>query len=101
MKFKNRIAITRRGYQMLGKYCPGLIRGKVIIAVLEALDPLVTVWFSARIINEIEGNRHPDPAGAAGSGHQLCLLHDPERDEPGCQREGIENVELLFKDLFR
>ena len=57
MKFKNRIAITRRGYRMLGKYCPGLIRGKVIIAVLEALAPLVTVWFSARIINEIEGNR--------------------------------------------
>ena len=57
MKLKNRIAITRRGYQMLGKYCPGLIRGKVIIAVLEALAPLVTVWFSARIINEIEGNR--------------------------------------------
>ena len=57
MKLKNRIAITRRGYRMLGKYCPGLIRGKVIIAVLEALAPLVTVWFSARIINEIEGNR--------------------------------------------
>ena len=57
MKFKNRIAITRRGYRMLGKYCPGLIRDKVIIAVLEALAPLVTVWFSARIINEIEGNR--------------------------------------------
>ena len=57
MKFKKRIAITRRGYRMLGKYCPGLIRGKVIIAVLEALAPLATVWFSARIINEIAGSR--------------------------------------------
>ena len=57
MKFNKRIAITRRGYQMLGQYCPGLIRDKVISAALEALSPLVTIWFSARVINEIAGNR--------------------------------------------
>lgn len=57
MKLKQRIAVTRRGYRMLGEYCPGLIRGKVVSAVLEALAPLATVWFSARIINEIAGNR--------------------------------------------
>ena len=58
MKLKQRIAVTRRGYSVLGKYCPGLIRAKVISAAAEALSPFVTIWFSARIINEIAGDRN-------------------------------------------
>ena len=57
MKFKQRIAVTRRGYGLLKAYCPGLIRAKAAAALLEALSPLITIWFSARIINEIAGNR--------------------------------------------
>ena len=55
MKFKERMKITKRGYQIIGKYCPGLIRAKVIAAGVETLSPFVTIWFSARIINEIAG----------------------------------------------
>ena len=57
MNLKQRIAVTRRGYAVLKVYCPGLIRTKVVSAALEALSPFVTVWFSARIINEIAGTR--------------------------------------------
>ena len=57
MKFKERLAVTGRGYRMLGKYCPGLIRAKVLSALAETLSPFVTIWFSAGIINEIAGNR--------------------------------------------
>ena len=59
MKFKQRIVVTRRGYAVLKSCCPGLIRAKVIFAAAEALSPFVTIWFSARIINEIAGNRDP------------------------------------------
>ncbi len=59
MKLKQRIAVTRRGYALLGTCCPGLIRAKVLSAAAEALSPFVTVWFSARIINEIAGKRDP------------------------------------------
>lgn len=58
MKFRKRMQITKRGYAILGKYCPGLIRAKVAAAVAEALSPFITIWFSAQIINEIAGDRN-------------------------------------------
>ena len=57
MKLKERLAVTGRGYRMLGEYCPGLIRAKVLSAAAEALSPFVTIWFSAGIINEIAGEK--------------------------------------------
>ena len=58
MTLKERIAVTRRGYRMLGTYCPGLIRAKVLSAEAEALSPFVTIWCSAGMINEIAGSRN-------------------------------------------
>ena len=57
MRFKERLAVIRRGYRVLGKYCPGLIRAKIFSAVAETLSPFVTIWFSAGIINEIAGEK--------------------------------------------
>ena len=44
--------------KFINTYTPGLIKAKVISAMIEALSPFVTVWFSARIINEIAGRRN-------------------------------------------
>ena len=55
MNIKKRREITKRGYKILGKYCPGLIRAKVLAAAAGALAPFATIWFSAMIINEIAG----------------------------------------------
>lgn len=57
MSLKKRIDITRRGYAILNTYIPGLIRAKTISAIIEALTPFVTIWFSAGIINEMAGER--------------------------------------------
>ena len=57
MNIKKRIEITKRGYKILGKYCPGLIRAKVLAATAGALAPFATIWFSAMIINEIAGEK--------------------------------------------
>lgn len=57
MKLKQRIAITKRGYDLLKTCCPGLIRTKVICAAVEALSPFVLLWLSGQIINEIGGER--------------------------------------------
>lgn len=57
MKLKKRLDNTKRGYIILNEYTPGLIRAKVISAIIDALTPFVTVWFSARIINEMMGGR--------------------------------------------
>ncbi len=57
MKFRKRMEITRRGYRLLYTYTPGLIRAKTVSAVIEALFPFVSIWFSAQIINELMGER--------------------------------------------
>ena len=57
MTFKERLALTARGYRMLRRYCPGLIRAKVLSAAAETLSPFVTIWLSAGIINEIAGEK--------------------------------------------
>ncbi|MBR3518117.1 MAG: ABC transporter ATP-binding protein [Lachnospiraceae bacterium] len=57
MKFKERMQLTRRGYGLIKKYCPGLLPAKVSATVADTLLPFVTIWFSARIINEITGDR--------------------------------------------
>ena len=58
MKFKKQIEITKRGFDILRTYCQGLIKTKVISAAVEALSPFVTIWFSAKIINEIAGAKN-------------------------------------------
>ena len=58
MRFKKRIENTKRGYRILAKYCPGLIRAKVLHSIAKTIAPFVTIWFSARIINEITNDRN-------------------------------------------
>ena len=53
MKLKKRYEITSRGFKLLNQYCPGLVRGKALTALVNALQPFATIWFSAQIINEI------------------------------------------------
>ena len=57
MTFRERLAVTGRGYRMLKQYCPGLVRAKVLSAAAESLAPFVTIWFSAGLINEIAGEK--------------------------------------------
>ena len=58
MTFKQRLTITRRGFRVLGQCCPGLIRAKVLAAAAETLSPFVTIWFSARIVSELAGEKN-------------------------------------------
>ena len=60
MPLKKRAALTARGYRMLGGYCPGLVRDKALCALILAVQPLFTVWFSARILDEIAGLRRAE-----------------------------------------
>ena len=57
LTLKERIKITVRGIGILRKYCPGLAGGKAVSAVLAAVQPLLSVWLSAKIINELAGAR--------------------------------------------
>ncbi len=57
LTLKERIRITKRGIGILRKYCPGLAGGKAVSAVLAAIQPLLSVWISAKIINELAGAR--------------------------------------------
>lgn len=55
LTIKERIKITGRGIGILRTYCPGLAGGKAVSAVIAAVQPLLSVWISAMLINELAG----------------------------------------------
>ena len=57
LTLKECIRITKRGIVILRKYCPGLAGGKAVSAVLAAVQPLLSVWISAKLINELAGKQ--------------------------------------------
>ncbi|MEA4822832.1 MAG: ABC transporter ATP-binding protein [Clostridiaceae bacterium] len=57
LTLRERIAITRRGFGLLSKYCPGLVQGKALAALVSSLQPFAAIWFSAQIIGELSGAR--------------------------------------------
>ena len=57
LSIKERVSITARGYGLLRQYCPGLASGKAVSALVSAIQPLASIWFSAQILNELAGLR--------------------------------------------
>ncbi len=60
MTTKEAITITLRSLRDIHRYVPGRIPAMVLNAVVGALKPYVTIWFSARLINELSGLRRAE-----------------------------------------
>ena len=60
MKTKEAITITLRSLKDIHRYVPGRIPAMVLNAVVGALKPYVTIWFSAQLVNELAGLRRAD-----------------------------------------
>ncbi len=60
MKLKKIFRLHLRGLKDLNGKSPQLIPSICANAVLTALSPYVTVWFSARILGELSGARRPE-----------------------------------------
>ena len=56
MTQKKRFEITKRGYDVLKQYCPGLISAKVCASALKTLLPYIVIWTSAKVVNEISND---------------------------------------------
>ena len=54
------INLFRRGFSLIAKYCPGLFLFRFLHAAVSAVTPYVTVFFSARVINELTGACRPE-----------------------------------------
>ncbi len=54
---RERIELPKRGFKIISHYCPGLIRTEVLSEAVSAVQPFVSVWLSAKIINELSGLR--------------------------------------------
>ena len=48
-----------RGWKTYWKLCPGRFVSDSLRCVFQAVSPYVTIWISARLINELAGNRDP------------------------------------------
>lgn len=53
MSLGERIKITKRGFGILKNYCPGLAEQKALYELIHSLQPFITIWFSARIVDEL------------------------------------------------
>lgn len=57
MSLRRRATVTMRGFEILKSYCPGLIQEKALYELIHSLQPFITVWFSARIVDELSVRR--------------------------------------------
>ena len=53
--FKNNL----RAWKILFKPCKGIFVSIFLSALTAAASPLVTIWFSAQLLNELAGSRNP------------------------------------------
>ena len=60
MSFGERIRITKRGFGILRKYCPVLSEQKALYEFIHSLQPFITIWFSARIVDELTNHCRKD-----------------------------------------
>jgi len=60
MKFRQMLALHLRGAKDLNKKSPRLFPAILLSAVVSALAPYVTVWFSAQLLGELSGLRRPE-----------------------------------------
>ncbi len=57
MSMQKRISVTARGFAILKQYCPGLAQGNAFYELVHSIQPFLSVWFTARIINELSAQR--------------------------------------------
>ena len=60
MSTRQVIAIHRRAIGDMQKMCPYLLPSTALYAIVSGIVPYVTVFFSARILNELAGQRRPE-----------------------------------------
>lgn len=58
LSMKQRIELTSRGFGILRKYCPGLLKDKTLSILISSLQPFINIWLSAQIINELSTTRN-------------------------------------------
>lgn len=63
MKTRKMLQLHLRGLKDLNGKCPQLIPSIFANAIITALSPYVTVWFSARLLGELSSSRRPEVLG--------------------------------------
>lgn len=53
------LKLNYRALVIWQRLCPRLLLSIAASSAFQALSPYVTIWLSARIINELAGNRNP------------------------------------------
>ncbi len=57
LSFSQRIKLLAKGYALMHRMTPGMLRSTLIATFVTALQPMLVLFFSARIINELAGQR--------------------------------------------
>ena len=60
MTFREAFSLSFRAFKILRKNCQGLLESIFCNAVVTAIIPYIGIYFSARILNELGGERRPE-----------------------------------------
>ena len=79
MSNKEAIKIHRKAFADIHRLCPKLFPSILLYSLVEAVSPYVTIYLSARLIDELAGLRRPSVlwgwvAWTVGAGCALMLL---------------------------
>lgn len=58
-KLKDALILHCRAFKLMNQYCPGLFLVGALETLCVSVTPYITIFISARIINELSGNRNP------------------------------------------
>lgn len=104
MTIRRRFAVTVRGFRLLKKYCPGLVQGKALYELINSLQPFVTVWFAAQILNELSARQGIRKTAIYVVSmiliHFICSVAKKQH-RSYLQRKRNTNVEVVWQNFFR
>ncbi len=58
-KFNDAMALHLRAFKLMNQYCPGLFLVGAMETFFVSVTPYIIIFLSAKIINELSGNRNP------------------------------------------
>ena len=86
MRFKEKLALTLRGYRMLHQLVPGAMLWAFVQNLVRALTPFLNVYLSGRIIDFLaQGRPLRDLLAGGDHGHGQCAA---EADRAGLRPHG-------------
>lgn len=67
ISLKEALQLNHRAYKLFYRYYPKLILSQISLTIWKALTPYIIIYLSALVIEELAGDRSPQPHSFSGN----------------------------------